>query len=103
MTCRRRGSVPCATPSALPSRHSAGNRRIHAPRVYPACDSGARSDMQRIAYRLVDGTLKRLVWPVLDQGPQSTPQEFPLLAHVEEFRVRFFAPAGAWLDEVPGG
>ena len=64
-------------------------------------DSGARSDMQRIAYRLVDGTLKRMVWPVLDQGPQSTPREFPLLAHVEEFRVRFFAPAGVWLDQWP--
>ena len=65
-------------------------------------DSGARSDMQHIAYRLVDGTLKRMVWPVLDQGPQSTPQEFPLLTHVEEFRVRFFAPAGVWLDQWPG-
>jgi len=63
--------------------------------------SGARSDLQRIGYRLVDGTLKRLVWPVLDQGPQTTPQEYPLLAHVEEFRVRFFAPAGVWLDQWP--
>lgn len=62
---------------------------------------GARSDLQRVAYRLVDGTLKRLTWPVLDQGPQTVPLETPLLDEVEEFRVRFYAPAGAWLDVWP--
>ena len=63
--------------------------------------AGARSDLQRVAYRLVDGTLKRLTWPVLDQGPQTVPLETPLLNQVEEFRVRFYAPAGAWLDLWP--
>lgn len=62
---------------------------------------GARSDLQRVAYRLVDGTLKRLTWPVLDLGPQTVPLEAPLLNNVEEFRVRFYAPAGAWLDLWP--
>lgn len=62
---------------------------------------GARSDLQRVAYRLVDGTLKRLTWPVLDLGPQTVPLETPLLSHVEEFRVRFYAPAGIWLDLWP--
>ncbi len=65
-------------------------------------DSGPRSDLQRIAFRLVDGTLKRMVWPVLDQGPDSKPQELTLITHVEEFRVRFFSPAGVWLDQWPG-
>jgi len=63
--------------------------------------AGARSDLQRVAYRLVDGTLKRLTWPVLDLGPQTVPLETPLLNQVEEFRVRFYAPAGAWLDLWP--
>jgi general secretion pathway protein J len=62
---------------------------------------GARSDLQRVAYRLVDGTLQRLTWPVLDLGPQTTPAETPLLNNVEEFRVRFYAPAGTWLDVWP--
>lgn len=62
---------------------------------------GARSDLQRVAYRLVDGTLKRLTWPVLDLGPQTVPLETPLLTNVEEFRVRFYAPAGTWLDLWP--
>jgi len=62
-------------------------------------DSGARSDLQRVAYRLTDdGVLKRLVWPVLDQGPQTTPLEQTLLTNVEDFRVRFYGPNGAWLD-----
>ena len=61
----------------------------------------ARSDLQRVAYRLVDGTLKRLTWPVLDLGPQTVPLETPLLDQVEEFRVRFYAPAGAWIDLWP--
>ena len=53
---------------------------------------GARSDLQRVAYRLVDGTLQRLTWPVLDLGPQTTPAETPLLNDVEEFRVQFCLP-----------
>lgn len=65
-------------------------------------DSGPRSDLQRIGYRLEDGTLKRIVWPVLDRAPQSVPQEVPLLKNVEEFSVRFFSSSGVWLDLWPG-
>lgn len=65
-------------------------------------DSGARSDLQRVAYRLTDdGILKRLVWPVLDQGPETKPQEQTLLTDVEDFRVRFYGPGGIWLDFWP--
>jgi general secretion pathway protein J len=66
-----------------------------------AIGGGARSDLQRVGYRLVDGTLKRLVWPVLDPGPETKPLEFPLLTDVESFRVRFFSKSGAWLDLWP--
>ncbi|MGE5318542.1 MAG: type II secretion system minor pseudopilin GspJ [Hyphomicrobiaceae bacterium] len=65
-------------------------------------DSGARSDLQRVAYRLMDdGVLKRLVWPVLDQGPETKPQEQTMLSNVEDFRVRFYGPNGVWLDFWP--
>jgi general secretion pathway protein J len=65
-------------------------------------DTSARSDLQRIGYRLTDdGELKKIVWPVLDQGPQSTPRESPLLSQVEEFHIRFFSATGAWLDQWP--
>lgn len=62
---------------------------------------GARSDMQRIGYRLRDGNLVKLIWPALDQAPASEPREVPLLDHVQELRVRFYAPAGGWVDYWP--
>jgi general secretion pathway protein J len=65
-------------------------------------DNGRRSDLQRAAYKLVDGALMRLAWPVLDRGPQTTPMEVPLIRDVEEFRVRFLSAAGIWLDRWPG-
>ena len=64
-------------------------------------DAGARSDMQRVAYRLVEGSLQRLLWPVLDQAPQTKPLELPLMKNVESFQVRFYSPAGVWLDQWP--
>jgi general secretion pathway protein J len=60
--------------------------------------------LQRVAYRLDEGTLKRLMWPVLDLGPQTTPVETALLDDVEEFRVRFCSPpacADTWHEVWP--
>ena len=62
---------------------------------------GARSDLQRIGYRLRERTLARLIWPALDQAPASEPRELPLLENVEEMRVRFYATAGGWVDYWP--
>ena len=62
---------------------------------------GARSDLQRVGYRLRERTLARLVWPALDQAPASEPRELPLIDAVEEMRVRFYAPAGGWVDIWP--
>lgn len=62
---------------------------------------GARSDLQRIGYRLRERTLARLIWPALDQAPASEPRELPLLENVEEMRLRFYATAGGWVDYWP--
>ena len=62
---------------------------------------GARSDLQRVGYRLREGTLSRLVWPALDQPVVSEPRAAPLLEHVEELRVRFYAQPGGWVDAWP--
>ncbi|GMR03778.1 MAG: GspJ family T2SS minor pseudopilin variant XcpW [Gammaproteobacteria bacterium] len=62
---------------------------------------GRRSNLQRVAYQLEDATLSRVTWPVLDRAPQSKPLESPLLEDVEEFRVRFYASGGVWLDRWP--
>ncbi len=62
---------------------------------------GLRSDLQRVAYRLEDGVLKRYIWGQLDRAPRSQPIETPLLTGVEEFRARFYDPNGAWTDTWP--
>ena len=48
-----------------------------------------RSSLQRIGYDLVDRTLVRRVWPVLDRAPDSTPLEQRLLDGVTAFELRF--------------
>lgn len=60
-----------------------------------------RSDLQRVGYRLRERTLERLIWPALDQAPASKPRDLALLENVEEMRVRFYAPAGGWVDYWP--
>ncbi len=62
---------------------------------------GARSDLQRIGYRLEDNVLLRLTWPVLDRAPQTKPFESPLLKEVEAFEVRFYSLGGNWIDVWP--
>lgn len=66
-----------------------------------ALGDGARSDMQRVGYRLREGTLSRLVWPALDQPATSEPRAAPLLEQVEELRVRFYEQPGGWVDSWP--
>jgi general secretion pathway protein J len=69
---------------------------------------GARSDLQRVAYKFEDGRLWRLTWPVLDRAPTTKPQETVLLEDVEDFQARFFggvpvagAPAAAPVAAAP--
>jgi general secretion pathway protein J len=51
---------------------------------------GPRSDLRRVAYRLKEGRLVRITWPVLDRAPVTEPLEAPLLADVETFELRFY-------------
>lgn len=52
--------------------------------------NGMTADLQRVGYRLVDGTLMRVTWPVLDRAPATKPDMTPLLHDVEEFQARFY-------------
>ena len=63
--------------------------------------SGAQSDLRRVAYRLKEGRLVRLTWPVLDRAPVSVPLEAPLLADVETFELRFLGATGDPVDTWP--
>jgi general secretion pathway protein J len=62
---------------------------------------GAQSDLRRVAYRLKEGRLMRLTWPVLDRAPVSVPFEAPLLDDVEAFELRFYDAGGGWVDTWP--
>lgn len=48
-----------------------------------------RCSLQRLAFRLRDGKLERLSWPVLDQAQDSAPYIQPLLSGVSNFEVSF--------------
>jgi general secretion pathway protein J len=62
--------------------------------------NGFTADLQRVAYRVVDGNLVRFTWPVLDRAPLTQPAGTPILRDVEEFEVRFYQN-GAWIDRWP--
>ena len=51
--------------------------------------AGALGAPQRVGYRLRDGTLEQLSWPVLDQGPRTQPVALPILGGVTAFEVRY--------------
>lgn len=60
-----------------------------------------RSSLQRVAYRLEDGELRRLSWYVLDRAQDSEPLERALLESVDEVGVRFLDSALKWHDTWP--
>jgi general secretion pathway protein J len=64
---------------------------------------GVQSDLRRVAYRLKEGRLVRLTWPVLDRGPVTAPLEAPLLDGVETFELRYQGASGAAPDKGGGG
>ena len=56
---------------------------------------------QRIGYRLEQGTIVMLRWPVLDQPPRAKPVRYPLLEGVREFKLRYLDGSGSWLQQWP--
>lgn len=62
-------------------------------------DAEPRADLQKVAYRVTDGTLERLAWPRLD-GAAPLPAQ-PLLTHVDVLTLRYRFK-GAWSDRWDG-
>ncbi len=61
----------------------------------------ARSTMQRVAYRIEDGSLLRLHWTVLDPTIGTDPIATVLLEDVESIAFRFFVGNGQWTEQWP--
>ncbi len=59
-----------------------------------------RSNLQRVAYKLIDQTLERQYWPVLDRAPQTEMRSAALLDNVTALSFRYFdqdlAPQYQW-------
>ena len=66
-----------------------------------AWQTGVLADVQRHGYRLNNGTLEQLVWPVLDQAPRSAPAVNKLLERVTRFELRYLDRIGNWQTRWP--
>ena len=67
---------------------------------------GARGAPQRVGYRVKDGILEQLAWPVLDQAQRTRPNVNVVLRGVSGFEVRYLdarnGPFNApWLNQWP--
>jgi general secretion pathway protein J len=62
---------------------------------------GRLSTPQRIGYRLRNGALERVTWPVLDHAPYTLPEGSPLLAGVSVFETRYLDPQAQWQNRWP--
>lgn len=60
-----------------------------------------RSALERLSYRLHNGRLVRLSWPVLDGADASNGQSSVLLRHIDRLRIRFLGTDNRWLDHWP--
>jgi general secretion pathway protein J len=60
-----------------------------------------RTGLQRVAYLLEDGTLKREYWNVLDPTLASTTAKRDLLSHVKSVTIRYLDVNHTWQDQWP--
>lgn len=58
-------------------------------------------DEVRVAYRLRQGRIELLIWPVLDRAPQTEPEIHVLLDGVSGLTFRHLDHRGAWQDVWP--
>jgi general secretion pathway protein J len=60
-----------------------------------------RPGLERVAYYLENGTLRRENWYVLDPTLASTTQKRELLKHVKTFAIRYLDVNHAWQEQWP--
>jgi general secretion pathway protein J len=59
------------------------------------------ADLQRFGYRLRDGAIEQIVWPVLDRAPRSHPDSFVVLQDVVELKLRYLNGQNVWQSAWP--
>ena len=60
-----------------------------------------RSTLERVSYRIANGTLRRMHWTVLDDTEDALPVRRDLLTHVKSVTFRFMNDARQWTDQWP--
>jgi general secretion pathway protein J len=60
-----------------------------------------RTALQRVAYYLENGTLRREYWDVLDPTLASTTEKRELLTHVKAFTIRYLDVSRTWQEQWP--
>ena len=61
----------------------------------------ARSQLQRVRWRLAGDSLERVYWVVLDRAVDSEPRVQKVLGGVETLAVRYLDPEGNWQTDWP--
>jgi general secretion pathway protein J len=84
-----------------PQAFGANDAQLSFSRMGMAWQTGALADVQRHGYRLNNGTIEQLVWPVLDQAPRSEPVVHALLERVNRFELRYLDGNGNWQPHWP--
>ncbi len=80
---------------------NADDAQLSFSRMGMAWQTGVLADVQRHGYRLNNGTLEQLVWPVLDRAPLSEPVVNVLLERVNRFELRYLDNSGNWQPRWP--
>lgn len=63
--------------------------------------SASGRDEIRVGYRLRDGRVELLIWPVLDRAPNSQPEVYALLEDVSSLSFRHLDATGSWQEIWP--
>jgi general secretion pathway protein J len=98
---RDSGDLPQPALVGNPQAFGANEAQLSFSRMGMAWQTGVLADVQRHGYRLNNGTLEQLVWPVLDQAPRSEPTVHALLERVNRFELRYLDSIGNWQPRWP--
>ena len=98
---RDSGDLPLPALVGNPQALGANDAQLSFSRMGLAWQSGVLADVQRHGYRLSNGTLEQLVWPVLDRAPLTEPVVHALLERVNRFELRYLDGRGNWQPRWP--
>jgi len=98
---RDSGDLPLPALVGNPQALGANDAQLSFSRMGMAWQTGVLADVQRHGYRLNNGTLEQLVWPVLDRAPLTEPVVHALLERVNRFELRYLDGSGNWQPRWP--